>query len=216
LSSVWWLTLNGFWDYSISRMDEAYDALTAKKLSWNGKIRVPYPLESQLSHVGSSDIKLEPKQFLWYRRSFRLSPTTIGTFDGREGNSQPSSTNTRLLRYYINFEAVDYACKVWVNDIEVRFYYYYYYYYCYYKRPLSYIVHKSNFLDYYFFNHTLFTLLTHISTTTIADPLKTPLYVKKHIILINRWEAIEEATLRFDWIYPMPLLQRKSQVLETI
>ena len=86
-----WINLNGHWDYSVTSKD-AKSAGT-----WNGKILVPFCIESALSGVGQ---RFTPEEALWYQRSFDVKKR-----DGR--------------RYLLNFEAVDYQSTVWVNGTEV-------------------------------------------------------------------------------------------------
>jgi len=86
-----WTNLNGQWDYSVT----SKDAKSAGK--WNGKILVPFAIESALSGVGR---RFTPEEALWYRRSFEVKK--------RSGR-----------RYLLNFEAVDYQSTVWVNGTEV-------------------------------------------------------------------------------------------------
>ena len=87
-----WKCLNGLWDY----------AIRPKKVSkiekFDGKILVPYPVESALSGVKES---LSPKQHLWYRKSF-LVP------ENWEGH-----------KILLHFGAVDWKTTVIVNGIEV-------------------------------------------------------------------------------------------------
>jgi hypothetical protein len=87
-----WLNLNGHWDYAITARDA-----TAVPEQWNGQILVPFALESRLSGVQRL---LDASEALWYHRQFEL----------------PASPNRRTL---LNFEAVDYRCRVWVNGTEV-------------------------------------------------------------------------------------------------
>ena len=86
-----WTNLNGNWDYAVTTLD------AAKPSNWNGKILVPFPIESKLSGVRRM---LQPYEALWYRRSLDLAP-------------QPGK------RTLLHFEAVDYRSKVWVNGKEV-------------------------------------------------------------------------------------------------
>jgi beta-galactosidase len=86
-----WTNLNGQWDYAVTPLD------AEKPARWDGKILVPFCLESKLSGVQKL---LADDEALWYHRTF---------------NAKPNS-NRRLL---LNFEAVDYRSRVWVNDTEV-------------------------------------------------------------------------------------------------
>jgi beta-galactosidase/beta-glucuronidase len=86
-----WTNLNGWWDYAIAPKEVAD---TKSPGFWQGKILVPFPLESALSDVGKP---LLPEQRLWYRRQF---------------DSPYLQPGERLL---LHFEAVDYECSVWLN-----------------------------------------------------------------------------------------------------
>ena len=86
-----WTCLNGLWDYAVTTLDADTPS------TWNGKILVPFPLESRLSGVQRL---LQPGEALWYRRALDAAP--------RPGK-----------RTLLHFEAVDYRCRVWVNDTEV-------------------------------------------------------------------------------------------------
>ncbi len=83
-----WQNLNGLWDYSITGLDPA----TSDK--WDGKILVPFPVESALSGVGRV---LQPDQVLHYRREVSIPSDWKGQ------------------RILIHFGAVDWKCKVSVN-----------------------------------------------------------------------------------------------------
>ena len=63
-ASSWWLSLNGYWDYSVTLKREAAGPTAARALGWAGKLRVPFPFESQLAGVGADRV-LEPSQYLW-------------------------------------------------------------------------------------------------------------------------------------------------------
>jgi hypothetical protein len=85
-----WINLNGLWDYAITGSED-------KPSSWDGKILVPYPVESALSGIKRN---INDKQYLWYKRSFRI----------------PSSWKKREL--LLNFEASDWETTVWVDGKE--------------------------------------------------------------------------------------------------
>ncbi|MBO4600340.1 MAG: beta-galactosidase, partial [Bacteroidales bacterium] len=58
-----WLCLNGQWDYAI------LDKGCVQPTEWDGKITVPYCVESHLSGVQKP---LTEKQELWYHRQFEV------------------------------------------------------------------------------------------------------------------------------------------------
>jgi len=87
-----WKNLNGHWDYAITPRTQA-----EKPDQWTGKILVPFALESKLSGVQRL---LSEDESLWYHLALDTEPT--------------SDRRTRL-----NFEAVDYRCDVFVNDVKV-------------------------------------------------------------------------------------------------
>ena len=83
-----WENLNGLWEYAIAA--KTAPAPTA----FEGRILVPYAVESALSGVGRA---LQPDQRLWYRRSFSVPAAWRGE------------------RVLLHFGAVDYECVLWVN-----------------------------------------------------------------------------------------------------
>lgn len=87
-----WKNLNGLWDYSITSKEEA----TAPK-SYQGKILVPFPVESSLSGVGKT---IDKNNLLWYKTSFAI----------------PSNIKNNIL---LHFGAVDWKTDVWVNGKKV-------------------------------------------------------------------------------------------------
>ncbi|MXV51000.1 beta-galactosidase [Pedobacter sp. HMF7647] len=84
-----WQNLNGLWDYSIVPV-----SATSKPSGFEGKILVPFAVESSLSGVGRTVGK---DSILWYKRSFAVS-------SGLKGK-------TVLL----HFGAVDWRTEVFVN-----------------------------------------------------------------------------------------------------
>ncbi len=83
-----WQNLNGSWDYAVTSLD------APKPANWDGKILVPFAPESRLSGVRRL---LDPTEALWYHRTL-------------EAQKKPGR------RTLLNFEAVDYRSRVWVND----------------------------------------------------------------------------------------------------
>ena len=83
-----WMNLNGLWDYGIRlRYQE-------KPWHWDGKIRVPFPLESCLSGVQKH---VTDSQVIWYHRKFAMPERWTGK------------------RILLHVEAADWQTKVWVN-----------------------------------------------------------------------------------------------------
>lgn len=87
-----WQNLNGLWEYSIT------DSSTIAPGKFDGKILVPYPIESALSGVQKS---LMPDQCLWYKRNIQRASI---------------KTNDRIL---LNFGAVDWKASVYINGMQV-------------------------------------------------------------------------------------------------
>lgn len=87
-----WTNLNGKWSYAVTPSE----SVTAPE-KWDGEILVPFCLES---HLGGVKRELQADEALWYHRTFDAKKT-----DGK--------------RTLLNFEAVDYACEVWVNGKSV-------------------------------------------------------------------------------------------------
>lgn len=87
-----WKNLNGNWDYAIT------DSSAAQPTKWDGKILVPYPVQSQLSGVERA---VTDSQRLWYHRAFTAPAIPRGG---------------RLL---LHFGAVDWDATVWINGKRV-------------------------------------------------------------------------------------------------
>lgn len=88
-----WQNLNGLWQYTITPASQQ----TIPSV-FDGKILVPYPVESALSGVGK---RVGKENVLWYKNTIILS--------------KPSSTNQVIL----NFGAVDWQCEVYINGTKV-------------------------------------------------------------------------------------------------
>ena len=87
-----WINLNGLWNYAIRAKGEQMDG------PFDGKILVPFPIESALSGVNK---ELRPKQKLWYQRSFIIPEKWKG------------------MKVLLHFGAVDWETTVWINGNEV-------------------------------------------------------------------------------------------------
>ncbi len=88
-----WTNLNGHWNYTIAPIAEA----DAPHGEWDGKILVPFALESKLSGVQRL---LHEDQALWYSRVI-------------------DATAKAGHRTLLHFEACDYQMTAWVNGVEV-------------------------------------------------------------------------------------------------
>jgi arylsulfatase A-like enzyme len=87
-----WLNLNGRWQYAIRPQADP------QPKHWDGRMVVPFPAESLLSDVKK---RVGPRRTLWYRRTFEI----------------PSRWKFKHLN--LNFGAVDWRTRVWVNGREV-------------------------------------------------------------------------------------------------
>jgi beta-galactosidase/beta-glucuronidase len=87
-----WLNLDGLWDYAIvskgSAMPDRYD----------GKILVPYPIESSLSGVQKT---VGETNELWYNRNFEVPK------------------NWHSKKVLLHFGAVDWKTDIWINNIKI-------------------------------------------------------------------------------------------------
>jgi len=87
-----WQNLNGLWDYAIRPRDQQ------KPDTFDGKIMVPFPVESSLSGVAKS---VGEENRVWYRRVFINKDKWQGQ------------------RILLHFGGVDWESTVWVNDQEM-------------------------------------------------------------------------------------------------
>ena len=88
-----WTNLNGEWDYAVTSVTNT----PGRPTKWDGKILVPFCLESALSGVGRL---LEPDQFLWYTRTVTCDP----------------KPGERIL---LHFGGVDFRTMVFIGHNEV-------------------------------------------------------------------------------------------------
>ena len=88
-----WTNLNGDWDYAVTSVTNT----PGRSEKWDGKIRVPFPIESVLSGVGRL---LEPDEFLWYTRKIVCDP-------------KPGE------RTLLHFGGVDFRTMVFIGHDEV-------------------------------------------------------------------------------------------------
>lgn len=87
-----WKNLNGMWDYAIVSKE------SARPNNFQGKILVPFAVESALSGVGKT---LQPDQKIWYRKTFEL----------------PKDWNRQNI--LLHFQAVDWETTVWINGKQI-------------------------------------------------------------------------------------------------
>lgn len=87
-----WKNLNGLWDYAITSLNSSTPS------NYEGKILVPFPVESSLSGVKRT---VGEDSLLWYNRTFTIP---------REWRGQ---------RILLHFGAVDWETDVWINDIKI-------------------------------------------------------------------------------------------------
>ena len=88
-----WTNLNGDWDYAVTSVTNT----PGRPVKWDGKIRVPFAIESALSGVGRL---LKPDEFLWYTRKIACDP----------------KPGERIL---LHFGGVDFRTMVFIGHAEV-------------------------------------------------------------------------------------------------
>ncbi|GAB1451421.1 glycoside hydrolase family 2 TIM barrel-domain containing protein [Draconibacterium sp.] len=87
-----WQNLNGLWEYAIVK------AGSAEPSAFDGKILVPFAVESSLSGVMKT---VGDENELWYKRSFTVP------------------ANWKGKKVMLNFGAVDWKSEVYINDIKI-------------------------------------------------------------------------------------------------
>lgn len=87
-----WTNLNGLWEYSILPVGEK------EPQSFDGKILVPFAVESSLSGVQK---ELNKDKELWYKRTFTI----------------PSTWKDKSV--LLHFGAVDWKAEIYLNDIKI-------------------------------------------------------------------------------------------------
>ena len=88
-----WTNLNGLWDYAVTSVTNTQ----GRPEKWDGKILVPFCIESALSGVGRL---LKPDEFLWYTRKIVCDP----------------KPGERIL---LHFGGVDFRTMVFIGHDEV-------------------------------------------------------------------------------------------------
>ncbi len=88
-----WVNLNGDWDYAITCVTNT----AGRPTQWDGKIRVPFAIESVLSGVGRL---MQPNEFLWYTRQINCE----------------KKPGERIL---LHFGGVDFRTQVFIGHREV-------------------------------------------------------------------------------------------------
>src|SRR2546425_203933 len=91
-----WLNLNGLWDYALR--EKKAEAKREMPERYDGKILVPFPIESALSGVMK---QVGETNRLWYRRTFTV----------------PASWANKQV--VLHFDAVDWEATVYVNSVEL-------------------------------------------------------------------------------------------------
>lgn len=88
-----WASLDGWWEFAFDDADRGREERWFDGRALPGRIRVPFPYQSQASGIGTRDVH----EVLWYSRSFEV----------------PADWDFGEL--LLHFGAVDYATEAWVN-----------------------------------------------------------------------------------------------------
>lgn len=91
-----WLNLNGEWDFAFDFGNSGIDRKLYLEKGFEKKINVPFCPESELSGIGYKDFI----PAVWYQKAVTLTKEEL---------------NGKVL---LHFGAVDYECRVWVNEKE--------------------------------------------------------------------------------------------------
>ena len=92
-----WVSLNGPWEFAFDDEDVGEGKQWWREGAFPETITVPFSFESPASGIGDTSIHT----VCWYRRSFSLPPAFAG------------------MRVRLNFGAVDYHAKAWVNGMLI-------------------------------------------------------------------------------------------------
>lgn len=92
-----WLNLNGEWEFEFDDNNVGEDENWQSKKSFSRRINVPFCFQSELSGINDKGLH----EIMWYKREVNLSENFMGK------------------RVILNFGAVDYYTKVWINDTYV-------------------------------------------------------------------------------------------------
>ncbi|MBO0324114.1 beta-galactosidase [Muricauda sp. CAU 1633] len=87
-----WKNLNGLWDYAIQSKG------SSQPTQFDGKILVPFPVESSLSGVMK---EVGASKEVWYSTSFTV----------------PAAWSSKNI--VLHFGAVDWRTEIWINDVKV-------------------------------------------------------------------------------------------------
>ncbi len=164
-----WTTLNGWWSCAfVSDGDASASWRDAEPPeSFDQRILVPFSPEASLSGVGR---QLGPDELLWYRR--RLPVVVVGG-----GN-----------RVLLHFEAVDWACSVYVNGTKVG------------EHTGGYLPFSFDITDAYVQNHS------NMLSVCVYDPSEqgTQLRGKQRIDRGTMWYTAQSGIWQTAWLEVVP------------
>lgn len=88
-----WLNLNGIWDFEFDDNEIGELERWYENREFSMKILVPFSYHSEKSGLGIDELH----EVMWYKRKFQIPPSWKGK------------------RIFLNFGAVDYYTRVWIN-----------------------------------------------------------------------------------------------------